>query len=188
MFLSDKATFNDPSLFLMAMPQLGDPRFFQGVVLLLEHTQNGALGLIINRPLHLYLGSFAATQKMDYHKKWEKEPIYYGGPVQPGQGWILHADPSVNEKIQVLPHTFLSRTVDAMKQVIQQDQSPIRFILGYAGWTAGQLEDEMKQGSWLTFSADAKHVFSLNPEKMWGDLLKEKGVDPLHLVSVSGVH
>jgi putative transcriptional regulator len=175
-------------IFLVSMPQLGDPNFFRSVVLILQHDTEGAFGLIVNHSTDTNLGSFARNQKMLCHADLAKMPVLKGGPVQPERGWILHQDATIAERQEVIPGLFLSHTSDSLKQMLQSGSRPIRLILGYAGWGAGQLEQEMQQGSWLTVKANSRHVLETETSLVWGSVLKELGVDPLKLISVSGVH
>jgi putative transcriptional regulator len=175
-------------LFLVSMPQLGDPNFFRSVVLILQHDAEGAFGLIINHPADLNLGDFARSQKILCHSDLAKTPVLKGGPVEPERGWILHQDASVAERQEVIPGLFLSHTSDTLKQMLQGGSRPFRLILGYAGWGAGQLEKEMQEGSWLTVEASPRHVLQTDTPLVWGSVLQELGVDPLKLIPVSGVH
>lgn len=175
-------------LFLISMPQLGDPNFTRSVLLLLQHNQTGALGLVINNPSELTLGSFVRSQDIFCQEAFQKIFVFRGGPVEPEKGWILHTDPGIAEAEQILPGLFLSTSVKVLKRLLENGNPPLRLILGYAGWGAGQLEKEMKEGSWLAIPASLKLIFSVDPSQMWKLALEGRGINPLSLVSGVGVH
>jgi putative transcriptional regulator len=174
--------------FLIAMPQLKDPNFTRSVVLILQHDTNGALGLIVNRSSEVSLGTFANSQGLSCRESVEKTPLFKGGPVEPERGWILHTDPSVEERQEVLPGLFVSATNDSLEKVLRQGSGPVRLILGYAGWAPGQLEREMQEGSWLFIEAKVEHILKTNPALIWKSVLRDLGIDPVQLVMVTGVH
>ena len=172
----------------IAVPQLGDPNFFHSVILILQHNAEGALGLVINNPLDLLLGEFARQQKWDCHEALERHPVYCGGPVEPERGWILHRDASVAERQELLPGLYVSGGRETLFQLLKSGKDNFRFLLGYAGWGAGQLEDEMKEGSWITASVDPKYVLDTDPSGTWNVVLSDMGVDPNTLALGGGFH
>ena len=174
-------------MFLIAIPQLGDPNFLRSVVLLLEHGAEGALGLVVNHPTSLDLWTFAREQGLPCHSKSKGVPVFRGGPVEPSRGLILHDDRAHNER-EVLPGLFVSGSVDTLSHLMADGSRRMRLLLGYAGWGPGQLEREMAQGSWLTVEADAKHVLETPPAETWTAVLKEMGVDPARLAIGTGIH
>ena len=174
-------------MFLIAIPQLGDPNFARSVVLVLHHGPEGALGLIVNHPLELTLGTFAREQGMPCHSRVSEIPVFRGGPVEPTRGWILHDDGTLEERQEVLPGLSVSGSVESLSHMMAEG-SNLRLFLGYAGWGAGQLENEMQQGSWLTVEADPKHVLSTPPSDCWNAVLREMGVDPTRLALATGIH
>src|SRR5215469_14302439 len=100
--------------FLIAMPQLGDPNFHRSVVLMIEHSDGGSMGLVINRGAPLTLGELARGQNMKISEERTSQPVFVGGPVEPHRGFILHDDESIPEKHTVLPGVYLSVTLDAL--------------------------------------------------------------------------
>lgn len=175
-------------LLLLASPQLTDPNFAKSVVLILNHNDDGALGLIINRPLSMRLGSLEgdAGQKCDPDLK--EKPVFRGGPVEPEKGWILHADTSIPEKREVLPGLLLSSSQDSLVTLLERGAPPIKLILGYSGWDAGQLKEEMISGNWIPAEVDLKYIFETPPEKTWQVVLADLGVDPTRIVMGPGLH
>ena len=174
-------------MFLIAIPQLGDPNFVRSVVLVLHHDVDGALGLVVNHPIELTLGKFASEQSMACHSRVRDQQVLRGGPVEPTRGWILHSDETVSEKQDVLPGLSVSGSMETLTHLLANG-SEMRLLLGYAGWGPGQLEQEMQQGSWLTVEADPKHVLRTEPTDCWNAVLREMGVDPTRLAIGTGIH
>jgi len=174
--------------FLIAMPQLRDPNFSHSVVLILDHSTEGALGLIVNRPSDLDLGKFAGGQGILCRHDLIKTPLFQGGPVEPERGWVLHTDPSIEERQEVLPGLFVSATADSLNKILSHGEGPVRLILGYAGWAPGQLEREMREGSWLVLSAKIEHILQTEPARMWKTVLQDLGIDVAQLAPATGVH
>ncbi len=174
-------------LFLIAMPQLLDPRFSKSVVLLLEHDRQGAFGLVINKATEIQLGTFAASQGLGCHRDYDQTPLYFGGPVSPEKGWILHQNSEVPESQPVLPGLFLSNSVASMKQLFQSGGAALHVMLGYAGWSSEQLDEEIRQGAWLMIPAKIPPILEYTSSKTWDLLLREMGVDPLHLFPSGGL-
>jgi putative transcriptional regulator len=175
-------------IILIAVPQLGDPNFFHGVVLLLQHDAEGAFGLVLNRPTGLSLGEFANNQSLTCHEALEALPVFQGGPVELERGWILHRDPSLSESQALLPGLFLSGGIETLRKLLLVGQSSFRFFLGYAGWGAGQLEEELKEGAWITVNADSRYALETPPDQTWDRVLRDLGVDPASLMLGRGLH
>jgi putative transcriptional regulator len=176
--------------FLIAMPALQDPNFSRTVTFICEHNAEGALGIIINRPLNVNLGEI--LQHMNLRASNDdtaSQPIFMGGPVQPDRGFVVHRPPGhwgatliVNDEIGVT-------TSRDILEDIARDQGPEdSFIaLGYAGWGAGQLEREMADNAWLYGPADMDIVFHLPSEQRWEAAAALLGVD-LNLLSGEAGH
>jgi putative transcriptional regulator len=179
---------NPHPMLLIAVPQMGDPNFSKSVVLIFQHDEDGAFGLVINRPTEITLGRFAKSQEIVCHEGLAEEFIFCGGPVQVERGWILHADESVEEKQQVIPGLYVSTGSVALENLMERGSRPLRLFLGYAGWGAGQLEKEMVEGAWITAKADAKYVFGVAPDAAWTKVLQDMGVDPNRLMVGTGLH
>ena len=183
-----------PSLanhFLVAMPELQDPNFNQTVTLICEHDENGALGVIINRPLESLvindvLSQFDLTPPDDHPTG--HEPVYAGGPVHNELGLVLHEGRGEwQSTLPVGAHMGLTSSRDGLES-IASTQEPERMLLslGYAGWGAGQLESEIGQNAWLTVGADAQIIFHTPPHERWQCAAQAIGVDITRLRSGAG--
>lgn len=186
LFMTETEETNHPML-LIAVPQMGDPNFAKSVVLVLQHDEDGAFGLVINRPTEITLQQFAESQEFFCHGDLTDDPVYRGGPVQLERGWILHDDATIDEKQVIVPGLYVSSGTIALEDLLERGHRPFRLYLGYAGWEAGQLEKEMMEGSWITANADAKYVFHA-ADKMWNAILSDLGVDPNRLMVGTGLH
>jgi len=167
--------------FLIAMPQLGDPNFHRTVVLILQHSPEGAEGLVLNRPTQMTLEELARGQSLAVAGARGREPVYLGGPLEPHRGFVLHDRNGVVEKDSVVPGVFLSKTKDALAELLGDGLGSVRLFLGYAGWGPHQLEDELAQGSWLFTEATPERVLRSDAESLWDEVLQEMGVDPAML-------
>lgn len=174
--------------FLIAVPQLGDPNFSHSIVLMLEQDENGALGLVINDPTDLNLGAFAQNHALSCHDRLLSLPVMRGGPVEPAGGWLLHTDTTVPEKQELLSGLFLSGSQDTLRHLLASGHLTMRLILGYAGWGAGQLEEEMAQGAWLSTDVTIAHIFETELDRIWHAVLSDMGIEPSQLVMGGGLH
>jgi putative transcriptional regulator len=147
---------------LIASPELAEP-FSRSVVLLIRHNEAGALGLILNRRTEAALkDSWDNVSQVPCQRS---DSIFLGGPCE-GPLVALHADKTLQE-IEVLPGLFFSAGKDKLETLAaQQDGSPIKFFAGYSGWAAGQLEAEIRRGSWSVMPAKAQHVFRFEDD-LW---------------------
>jgi putative transcriptional regulator len=175
---------------LIAMPGMGDPRFEKSVVFLCDHSDKGAMGLIVNKPLNEVRFSELVDQLgVETNDAVPDLPIHFGGPVEGGRGFVLHsADYTLNDSTLRVNGGFgMTATLDVV-QDIATGRGPARsiFALGYAGWGPGQLEAEIRQNGWLTAEADAELVFSRDNGGKWAAALKTLGVDALSLSGASG--
>lgn len=174
--------------FLIAMPQLQDPNFKQSVVLMIEHGDGGSMGLVINKRAPLTFKDLAKSQEIEIASVRRGQPLFVGGPVEPYRGFVLHDSTLVDERTEVLPGVFLSVTSDALGPLLLDEKATLRFCLGYSGWGAGQVENELKQGSWLFTEATRKQVLDDDPGQVWEDVIKSMGIDPAWLVTTGGVN
>jgi putative transcriptional regulator len=159
-----------PGEFLVAAPEIGDPRFYHAVILMVRHDKTGAFGLIINHPLGERplaevlgaLGENAAGVAGNVR-------LFAGGPVQPEIGFIVHGlDYHRAETIDIDAHVAVTSSTEALRD-IGHDKGPRQRLVafGYAGWGAGQLEGELAQGGWFTEPEDPKLIFDADPAKVW---------------------
>lgn len=176
---------------LLAMPQLRDPNFQRSVVLLCEHTDEGAMGLVVNRPTD---GLVSQIVSVDPPLARDNGlAVWLGGPVEPHRGWLLcRGDPELPGTVHVAPGFHLSVSADVLRRVIEAEtEDPNhdhRFLVGYAGWGPKQLDTEIAASAWLTAPPDPKLVFETPSERMWETAIRSLGVDPAALLMTPGVH
>ncbi len=159
--------------FLIASPHLRDPNFAQSVVLLLEHHEEGALGMIINRESHISLRD--VWTGMNHESCPCDLCLSIGGPVQ-GPMICLHGHPQYAES-EIVPGVYVATEQELLGSLVTQDLQPFRFFTGYSGWGPGQLEGEIESGGWLKAHGTAEHVFSQDFTKVWHDVLHASGQD-----------
>jgi len=178
-------------VFLLAMPQMNDPNFQRAVVLLCRHNDEGAFGLIINRPL---LTTGTVTVNLDPPVSTDRElQLWIGGPVEPERSWILVGqEPDEEEELsgmRIADHLYLSASPDLLLRLLQPSPPPMaRLIVGYAGWGPGQLEAELEQSAWLMGDVDRDLIFSTPADKLWEKAIRRLGADPAALQMSRGVH
>jgi putative transcriptional regulator len=174
---------------LIAMPGMQDPRFDHSVVCLCVHSADGAMGLIVNRPL-------AGMAFDDLLKQLDLEPqppqrrirMLSGGPVEAGRGFVLHSDDwSTEGSMPVMPGLTLTASVEILKAVAAGGgPQDCVLALGYAGWAPGQLEDEIQRNAWLSVPADGSLVFRDDTSRTWEAALAKLRVDPALLSGTAG--
>ena len=175
--------------FLIAMPNLSDPNFYHAVTYICSHNDEGAMGIIINRPLDLFLGEILEQMNMSSHdSETEKTPIFQGGPVQTDRGFVLHPpNQKWDSSITVCDEIGVTTSCDIL-QAIAKGQGPKKsFIaLGYSGWAAGQLEQEIKENVWLNGPADTQIIFNTPVAQRWVSAAALLGVEIDKLTSDVG--
>ncbi len=156
---------------LIAMPGMSDPRFEQSVILMIAHSDTGAMGLIVNKPIP-QLGFRDLMQKMDVatSDRTSARPVLFGGPCETDHGYVLHGPERSHRSstLAVTPDILLTPTVD-MLRAIADGRGPERWLmaLGYAGWGAGQIESEIVANGWIHCDADAGLVFDAADAEKW---------------------
>lgn len=167
---------------LIALPGMSDARFERAVIYICAHSANtGTMGLIINKPIE-ELNFRELTQKLGIAASANSAniPILYGGPVETSRGFVLHSSDyqSDTSTLPVSPTISLTATIDIMT-ALAFDKGPEQaiFALGYAGWDGGQVEDEMRQNSWLHCDAHPEILFDLPHETKWEAALRKMGID-----------
>ena len=167
--------------FLMAMPGLSDPNFFQTVTCICEHNSDGAVGIVINRVHPSLSGKDIFKEfKIEYKKKVELIPVHIGGPVHAGEIFVIHSTPfDWASCFMITPHLAMSNTKDIIES-LAAGKGPESFIiaLGCAGWGPNQLESEIRQNAWLTFPALNEIIFNVSVETRWAEAVKRMGIDP----------
>jgi len=172
-----------PSLknhFLIAMPQLDDPNFHHGVVWVVEHNAEGAMGLSINRPSSLTIEDILDDLSIPHGGLQGHHQVVQGGPVRPETGFILHPDTGEEwlGSHRLMEGLRLTTSKDVL-EAIAAGRGPSRSLtaLGYAGWDAGQLEQEMLDNAWLSVAADADTLFEVPMAERWQHTAANLGVD-----------
>ena len=176
--------------FLIAMPGMADPSFSGAVVYICEHSSDGALGLVINRPVDRTFGSLFERLSLKLEQEdLAARPVLFGGPVQTDRGFVLHDDTTslYDSTLVVRAGLALTMSKDVLEAVIQ-GTGPKRMLitLGHAGWGGGQLEQELSANAWLTVEANAAIVFDVPLEKRFAAAMHLLGVDPAMLSDQAG--
>lgn len=175
--------------FLIAMPAMADSIFSRSLIYICEHNQQGALGIMVNRPTNLTMGELFAQIKAPLSRpELEKLPVHYGGPVQTDRGFVLHepmgqwqSTLSVNDKVG------LTTSKDILQAVgLGKGPNSLLVTLGYAGWTQGQLEHELAQNAWLSVPASDRILFDLPAEERLPAAMALLGVDYASLSEDAG--
>lgn len=175
--------------FLIAMPSLADPNFERTVTLICEHNEDGALGLIINRPTDLRIGEvFEQLSLKQRDGDIGRQPVMHGGPVAQSRGFVLHGEERDWDSTLKLGNGLCLTTSRDIMEAMARGSGPKRslFALGYAGWTAGQLEAEMAENSWLSVHCSAELIFETPVEDRWHAATRLLGIDPSRLSAVAG--
>lgn len=169
--------------FLIAMPSLADPFFAKRVVYLCEHSEEGAMGLVINHPLELTVKDLLEQVKIEPTHEHDPEalqqPVFIGGPVNPERGFVLHTPQSGwNSSLQLTPDLMVTTSRDIL-EVLGTDREPMDYlvVLGYSGWSAEQLETEIKENSWLVIPATQELLFDVPPQERWKKAAGSLGID-----------
>ena len=178
--------------FLMAMPGMGDDTFSGAVVYLCEHTENGAIGLVINKPIAITLRHlFEKVELKLESEQLAEQPIYFGGPVQTERGFVLHEQlphqPPYNSMLRIPGGLAMTTSKDVL-EALAAGAGPKRLLmtLGYSGWAAGQLEDELSRNGWLTVEAKPEIIFDTPIELRYERAVALLGFDPRMLSQDAG--
>jgi putative transcriptional regulator len=182
-----------PSLtghFLIAMPGMGDPNFARGITFICQHNQDGAMGLVVNRLSDYKLGDVLLQMRMPCERAdVAATPVLMGGPVQPERGFVLHAfgEREWESSYRVNDMLIVTTSRDILAAMADGD-GPRRALvtLGYAGWGAGQLEQELRDNAWLTVRADDRILFDTALDDRWSAAMALVGINPANLTSYSG--
>jgi len=176
---------------LVAMPQMMDPRFARSVVYLCAHdTDEGAMGLVVNKVIDsLSMQELFGHLKLEASEIGRKRPVHFGGPVDPGRGFVLHTADYQEEATLMIGGGFaMTATLDILK-AINEGGGPQRSLLalGYAGWAPGQLDAEINANGWLSVEADSDLVFDDDFDAKWQRALGKLGID-LTMLSTDAGH
>jgi putative transcriptional regulator len=174
---------------LVAMPSLADSHFAQTVTLLCEHNRDGALGIVLNKPLEMKLGDVLSQMKIsanDIHV--DAQPVLRGGPVHGDRGFVLHRPGGKWDSThQVSPFVQVTTSRDVLAAMARGDGPQDAFIaLGYACWEAGQLERELSDNAWLTVPMNERIVFELPFDQRWSAAWQILGIDSARVSRIAG--
>jgi putative transcriptional regulator len=182
---------------LIAMPGIGDPRFDRSLIFLCAHSKNGAMGIIVNKtaPMMFFsdlleqLKIVPAEEVRNLAPPVLNLPVLFGGPVEQFRGFVLHSTDylSGDTSLTISDTIALTATIEIL-QAIARGNGPLKALLalGYSGWVAGQLENEIQHNGWLHCEADDDLIFGIDNDGKYGRALKKIGVDPLMLSPESG--
>ncbi len=175
---------------IVAMPDMEDPRFRQSVVAICSHSDEGAMGLILNKPIEdVRLIDLLSQLSLSEDHVDKETPVHFGGPVESGRGFVLHSTDyhSGLSAMQVGDDFSMTSTLDVLEE-ISKGQGPEKalFTLGYSGWSAGQLEAEIAANAWLVTPCDHDLVFDTKDARKWSAALGRIGIDPSTLSGSGG--
>lgn len=177
------------SHFLIAMPRMEDPNFSRSVTYICEHNEDGAMGLVINRPIDMELGDVLRQLEVETRDDTVgRQPVHVGGPVLPDRGFVLHRPHGGWEStLHVSPNVAITTSLDILNAIAHgYGPRDLLFALGYAGWSAGQLESEMADNAWLTVPAEEHVLFELQADARWRAAADLIGIDPELLSGETG--
>ncbi len=178
--------------FLIAMPSLGDPNFFQTVTYICEHSEEGAMGIVINRPAAITLNDLLPQMGITPTQKYMDMVVLEGGPVEPEHGFLIHTPKGEwQSSMAITDEIALTTSLDILNSFSASDAAPAppeKFIvaLGYAGWGPHQLEQEILDNSWLTVPANTEILFDLSFTDRWQAAATIIGIDINQLSSEAG--
>lgn len=177
---------------LIAMPAMQDPRFERTVILICKHSDQGAMGLVLNRPLSEPGFSDLLTQLgIDAGLETRDIPVRFGGPVEPGRGFVLHHALMAGEEPEGSMRIGEDLAMTTSRDILEDfargtGPQPAVLSLGYAGWGPGQLDDEILDNGWLTAERGDEIIFGPDNDGKWVAALRRMGIDPLLLSSAAG--
>lgn len=165
---------------LVAMPQMQDPRFERSVIYVCAHTADGAMGLVVNKLMDsLSFEDLLSQLNIDGDEASDEIRVHFGGPVETGRGFVLHSADYVQDGTLVIDdNVALTATIDVLRSIADGDGPRHSLLaLGYAGWGAGQLDDEIQANGWLSVPADDSLVFGGNLDTRWEAAMGKLGVN-----------
>ncbi len=175
---------------LIAMPGMGDPRFVHSVVFMCAHSDDGAMGLIVNKPVgEMQLSDLLEQLSITKTPDAEDIQLHFGGPVEGGRGFVLHSTEyrSGASTVPVTDDIGMTATLDILEDMANgKGPEKTLMALGYSGWSAGQLEGEIAENGWLICDASTETVFDTEDTEKWVAALKTIGVDALSLSASAG--
>lgn len=172
------------------MPSLTDGIFSQSITYICEHGESGAMGIVINQPLELSVEEVFEHLDINSKRDFSETPVMAGGPVQIDHGFVLHrhCESRWEASLTITPEITLTTSRDILRSIANGTGPSEHVIaLGYAGWTAGQLEFELAENSWLTLPADGDIIFSTPYQQRLGSAAAALGID-MNLISTEAGH
>ena len=186
-------SINFTNQFLIAMPGMAGDTFAGTVIYMCEHTDKGALGLVINKPIDIKLKNLFEKVELTLDRDdLAEEPVYFGGPVQTERGFVLHerldSDGGHYNSSLKIPGGLEMTTSKDVLEALSNGVGPRKVLvtLGYSGWGAGQLEDEMGRNSWINVSAEPEIIFDTPVEQRYDKALSLLGIDARMLSQEAG--
>jgi len=176
--------------FLVAMPDLEDPYFSRSLIYICEHNSEGAMGIVVNQPSTMNVKQLLeqVDSSLNVSEDKAEQIVLAGGPVSKERGFVLHCDQKRwTSSLQLAPNVMVTTSKDILT-AIGNNEGPkdVLIALGYAGWTAGQLEIEMQENAWLTIEADEEILFHTPIHKKWQATVNKLGVDVWQLAPGAG--
>ena len=188
--LMDFASTNLSGKLLIAMPDMGDPRFEHAVIYMCAHSDEGAIGLIVNKPApDIRFRDLLSQLDIPSGDSVRDIRVHFGGPVEHGRGFVLHSSDYASETgtLEVDDQTSMTATTDVLRDLASGGGPSMSLLaLGYAGWGPGQLEAEIAHNGWLTCDSKDDILFGRAHELKWTAALKQLGIDPITLSSTAG--
>jgi len=176
--------------FLIAMPSLDDPMFKRSVTYICEHNEEGAMGIVINHPISVKVAELLQQLEIAYSadSPVAKSHVCAGGPVQNDRGFVLHTPKAGYQSSMQLSDQLMVTTSKDILLDLTTERAPDKFLLalGYAGWTAGQLEQEIADNSWLIVPADNQIIFDVSHAQKWQSATASIGINPWQLSAIAG--
>lgn len=174
--------------FLVAMPNVVEGEFDRTVTFLCEHNDEGAMGLVINRPTDLELRDMLSQMDIEHSNLKAGKRVFWGGPVQPDRGFVLHQPTTQWESTLTIDNQLSITTSKDILEAIGKNEGPEEYlvILGYAGWESGQLEKEIRHNSWLNTPTDSNIIFGTPTGDRWSAAARLLNVDPAILTGGAG--
>lgn len=181
-------TVNLTNHFLIAMPNMADPNFSGTLTYIADHNEQGALGVVVNRPIDLDLSMLFEQIGLNLPEGLRDQIVYLGGPVQQERGFVLHTPTDAySSTLNVTDAVSLTTSKDIL-EAVAEGKGPDKFMvsLGYSGWSAGQLEQEMAQNAWLSVEADPHVIFDLPPQERLPAAMELLGINLSNLSDEAG--
>jgi putative transcriptional regulator len=190
----DERTIEDTSFLegklLIALPGMSDPRFAKSVIFMCAHSADGAMGIVINRPIEgLGFREMARRLELDVTAITPDFPVLSGGPVETGRGFVLHSGDYKNDQstLVISDNASLTATLDILRAMVEgHGPQYAMFALGYSGWGAGQIENEIRMNGWLHCDADQAILFDATIDDKWNAALRKLGIDSSGLSAHAG--